>query len=128
MIRRPPRSTRTDTLFPYTTLFRSFEYPGMVTVIGPQELQTLQPSSPDDILRFVPNVEFLGGPRRTGEVPSIRGFSGPDVIILFDGARQNYNSGHDGQFFIDPRVLKQVEVLRGSAFSDRKSTRLNSSH
>src|SRR3546814_10602743 len=23
MIRRPPRSTRTDTLFPYTTLFRS---------------------------------------------------------------------------------------------------------
>src|SRR3546814_14067739 len=27
MIRRPPRSTRTDTLFPYTTLFRS-EWPG----------------------------------------------------------------------------------------------------
>src|SRR3546814_5119097 len=25
MTRRPPRSTRTDTLFPYTTLFRSFE-------------------------------------------------------------------------------------------------------
>src|SRR3546814_6720759 len=29
MIRRPPRSTRTDTLFPYTTLFRS---PGEVTI------------------------------------------------------------------------------------------------
>src|SRR3546814_5935601 len=26
MIRRPPRSTRTDTLFPYTTLFRSLEF------------------------------------------------------------------------------------------------------
>src|SRR3546814_6970672 len=26
MIRRPPRSTRTDTLFPYTTLFRSTNY------------------------------------------------------------------------------------------------------
>src|SRR3546814_1543015 len=25
MIRRPPRSTRTDTLFPYTTLFRSYQ-------------------------------------------------------------------------------------------------------
>src|SRR3546814_10805131 len=25
MIRRPPRSTRTDTLFPYTTLFRSYD-------------------------------------------------------------------------------------------------------
>src|SRR3546814_1720031 len=34
MIRRPPRSTRTDTLFPYTTLFRSgpwrpFRHPGL---------------------------------------------------------------------------------------------------
>src|SRR3546814_2836259 len=28
MIRRPPRSTRTDTLFPYTTLFRSDPFPG----------------------------------------------------------------------------------------------------
>src|SRR3546814_5327550 len=27
MIRRPPRSTRTDTLFPYTTLFRSVPKP-----------------------------------------------------------------------------------------------------
>src|SRR3546814_9196186 len=27
MIRRPPRSTRTDTLFPYTTLFRSTRRP-----------------------------------------------------------------------------------------------------
>src|SRR3546814_14568898 len=31
MIRRPPRSTRTDTLFPYTTLFRSpCHFPGFV--------------------------------------------------------------------------------------------------
>src|SRR3546814_8032141 len=29
MIRRPPRSTRTDTLFPYTTLFRSLCQPGL---------------------------------------------------------------------------------------------------
>src|SRR3546814_9439477 len=28
MIRRPPRSTRTDTLFPYTTLFRSYNLIG----------------------------------------------------------------------------------------------------
>src|SRR3546814_4186197 len=31
MIRRPPRSTRTDTLFPYTTLFRS---QGLISKIG----------------------------------------------------------------------------------------------
>src|SRR3546814_6503331 len=30
MIRRPPRSTRTDTLFPYTTLFRSLIMPGEI--------------------------------------------------------------------------------------------------
>src|SRR3546814_8675425 len=33
IIRRPPRSTRTDTLFPYTTLFRSW---ATVTVICPE--------------------------------------------------------------------------------------------
>src|SRR3546814_15663415 len=32
MIRRPPRSTRTDTLFPYTTLFRSIL--GALTICG----------------------------------------------------------------------------------------------
>src|SRR3546814_19576047 len=32
MIRRPPRSTRTDTLFPYTTLFRS-NMPMLVKII-----------------------------------------------------------------------------------------------
>src|SRR3546814_9027023 len=30
MIRRPPRSTRTDTLFPYTTLFRSHDEIGRI--------------------------------------------------------------------------------------------------
>src|SRR3546814_5866790 len=46
MIRRPPRSTRTDTLFPYTTLFRSLaprqaarraelDLPGLV--VGPED-------------------------------------------------------------------------------------------
>src|SRR3546814_3983942 len=36
MIRRPPRSTRTDTLLPYTTLFRSIaDLPGMIRGFGP---------------------------------------------------------------------------------------------
>src|SRR3546814_17388619 len=34
MIRRPPRSTRTDTLFPYTTLFRSVARSDLVVLIG----------------------------------------------------------------------------------------------
>src|SRR3546814_7462653 len=39
MIRRPPRSTRTDTLFPYTTLFRSHER-------GPRRILPLSCSDP----------------------------------------------------------------------------------
>src|SRR3546814_4136201 len=51
MIRRPPRSTRTDTLFPYTTLFRSAGdaaaprwhphpsvRPGLIMTIAPEKL------------------------------------------------------------------------------------------
>src|SRR3546814_7152076 len=34
MIRRPPRSTRTDTLFPYTTLFRSDSAVGQMFIPG----------------------------------------------------------------------------------------------
>src|SRR3546814_5286654 len=34
MIRRPPRSTRTDTLFPYTTLFRSRTNDGFAQFYG----------------------------------------------------------------------------------------------
>src|SRR3546814_20001987 len=42
MIRRPPRSTRTDTLFPYTTLFRSLRLvPQMRRHIGLAHLRAL---------------------------------------------------------------------------------------
>src|SRR3546814_18505825 len=37
MIRRPPRSTRTDTLFPYTTLFRS--QPGLSETLEKETLR-----------------------------------------------------------------------------------------
>src|SRR3546814_12094497 len=40
MIRRPPRSTRTDTLFPYTTLFRSQRVKALV--VSQQELAKLR--------------------------------------------------------------------------------------
>src|SRR3546814_12614462 len=39
MIRRPPRSTRTDTLFPYTTLFRSFGGRLVPVMAGPNTVE-----------------------------------------------------------------------------------------
>src|SRR3546814_18885002 len=53
MIRRPPRSTRTDTLFPYTTLFRS-------VLIGSDLLfgQMLSQHGGYELDRFV--VDFIG--------------------------------------------------------------------
>lgn len=95
----------------------AFEYPGMVSVVGRSQILDRQASTPDDILRYVPNVIFTGGPRRTGEVPAIRGFSGADTVILLDGARQNFGSGHNGRFFVDPSLIRQVEVVRGPASS-----------
>src|SRR3546814_1204269 len=57
MIRRPPRSTRTDTLFPYTTLFRSRGdcRNGSSVVIGPSQGATangvIVSCSPDSIVQ-----------------------------------------------------------------------------
>src|SRR3546814_3540996 len=48
MIRRPPRSTRTDTLFPYTTLFRSVERrPADVHVLPLAAVENEEPGDVD---------------------------------------------------------------------------------
>src|SRR3546814_20173132 len=52
MIRRPPRSTRTDTLFPYTTLFRSAVIPvistGGATLDVGAQVESLAPDLTED--------------------------------------------------------------------------------
>lgn len=92
-----------------------FDYPGQVTVISRDTLELIQPSAMSDLLRDVPGVEFSGGPRRTGEIPSIRGLGRENVLILLDGARQSFISAHDGRFFLDPELVRTVEVVRGPA-------------
>src|SRR3546814_2509120 len=47
MIRRPPRSTRTDTLFPYTTLFRSAGAVNLFELLEPQTLPRLEDAAHD---------------------------------------------------------------------------------
>lgn len=93
----------------------AFTYPGMVDVLDQDQIQGTVPSSPSDLVKDMPNVEFGGGPRRTGETPVIRGLGGQDVLILVDGVRQSWTSGHDGRFFLDPALLVGVEVVRGPA-------------
>src|SRR3546814_16137251 len=62
MIRRPPRSTRTDTLFPYTTLFRS--------LLKPEP----SPRYPDRMIGRLHGVGFP--PAYEAEVASLRHFDG----------------------------------------------------
>src|SRR3546814_12608920 len=52
MIRRPPRSTRTDTLFPYTTLFRSL----YMLIDGSEEIFT---ATTDCIVEFAERMREL---------------------------------------------------------------------
>src|SRR3546814_408426 len=56
MIRRPPRSTRTDTLFPYTTLFRSDPGPGEPHVNDESDISGTTPRR-----RPKPDVLEIGG-------------------------------------------------------------------
>src|SRR3546814_12299557 len=81
MIRRPPRSTRTDTLFPYTTLFRSLRGDGNTNILSTPSLVTLD------------NEEAK--------------FSVGQEVPFLSGSYSNNGT---------------------SSSSDRKSTRLNSSH
>jgi len=92
-----------------------FDYPGQVTVLARDQLELIQPSAMSDLLRDVPGLEFSGGPRRTGETPSIRGLGRENVLILLDGARQSFISAHDGRFFLDPELVQTAEVVRGPA-------------
>src|SRR3546814_15573799 len=89
MIRRPPRSTRTDTLFPYTTLFRSeparhFARPRPqdpaqrpAVLCGAEPRLHLRPSPASDAVR----ASGAGRPRGSGTVarPALHGQIGRDA-------------------------------------------------
>src|SRR3546814_8130228 len=67
MIRRPPRSTRTDTLFPYTTLFRSplrRSFPDQKPHTGecvPLMVHPVGSCGHQDLSAVKPHVDDLGG-------------------------------------------------------------------
>src|SRR3546814_15560756 len=104
MIRRPPISTRTDKLFPYTTLFRSlaFEYQcrGVGTQGGLLAERGVQVGRAA-VLTFsgIPTVQLL-------------------LILLL---REQFDQSA-------PRACHEGVEQRAPLRADRKSTRLNSSH
>lgn len=91
----------------------AYDFPGQVSVIEREEIEDFNASSLQDIFVAIPGATFDSGPRRTGDTPNIRGLGGHAVLILQDGARQSFASGHDGRFFIDPELVQTVEVVRG---------------
>lgn len=93
---------------------RADEQPFTVEVVGQEELERKQPVNLEDILRDIPGVSAAGGSRATAQTPNIRGFGGQRVVTTIDGARQNFDAGHKGGVFIEPDMLKQVEVLKGA--------------
>src|SRR3546814_2976782 len=68
MIRLPPRSTRTDPLCPYTTLFRSWEDCGMI-LVTPEIRDALRAN---DAARY---VALAQGMREPDPVPVVRFFN-----------------------------------------------------
>ncbi len=100
-------------IFATLTPITAFDYPGQVSVVAREEIQTRQAASIGDVLKDVPGVFVDGGARRQGQAPTIRGFREEDILILIDGVKQSFISGHDGRVFIEPDLLKTVEVVKG---------------
>src|SRR3546814_4842631 len=72
MSRRPPRSTRTDTLFPYTTLFRSRLRSGAGRDAG----NAVGTADADDLLRIGPQAQLGGGEQAVDDV-----VVAPDAVV-----------------------------------------------
>src|SRR3546814_3445423 len=125
MIRRPPRSTRTDTLFPYTTLFRS-------AVVG-EEIGTGKAGFAfSDALKskggtwtFEALDQWLTSPRKfaPGTKMTFAGLGNPEdranIIAYMNAQGSNLP-------LPTPEAAPAADAATNEA--DRKSTRLNSSH
>src|SRR3546814_20469871 len=106
MIRRPPRSKRTDTLFPYTTLFRSAK---MLVGIG-------------NLLLGEHGADLVGVV--AGALENLK------LAVLIVGQRESLRRAHADFVFLEGFENGRVQrrQLQHAADIDRKSTRLNSSH
>src|SRR3546814_15754942 len=119
MIRTPPRSTRADTHFPYTTLFRSVEtYCQSFRIPAP-----LLMNEPGHHIAIRPTHFHLSAGIKHQEAFAIGvGLYLPHLAQVHD--RRAVNP------LVVPRIEALLKILHRlpQAQADRKSTRLNSSH
>lgn len=92
-----------------------FEAPDMNSEVSAEEPFINTSSSYAEWLRYDTSVNFEGSPRKNGIDPAIRGFNGENVIKAIDGVRSNFFSKHEGSLFIDPSLISQINVIKGSA-------------
>src|SRR3546814_7595372 len=120
MIRRTPRSTRTDTLVPYTTLFRSNVIYAH-EVLGIATLQDLyQRAAPDVLLASTRDSEIIRAPKNGYPKYCLKMATGTGKTWVLQALLVwqvlNANRAPESE-----RYTKNFLI-------DRKSTRLNSSH
>src|SRR3546814_1334281 len=117
MIRRPPKSTRTDTLFPYTTLFRSRHR------LDQREIEAFTPAIVEHRRDFV-LVESL----QRNHVDLDREAGGARGGDPRQHARDIAVAGDVAEGLWVAAVEADVDPAHSRGDQDRKSTRLNSSH
>src|SRR3546814_11541555 len=115
MLRRPPRSTRTDTLFPYTTLFRSIR-----AKLHRPPRDALR-ADPNESIRIGPNCDVPCAAGRADAAPSI-GSLDREVDRLahrhLGDAVGNDAEGIAGNGAVMPRTDRK-SVVSGKSVSDR---------
>src|SRR3546814_7111606 len=125
MIRRPPRSTRTDTLFPYTTLFRSREVlprPAHCCASLPERTRPRPGRSAE--AKAIAHVEAREPMKEAYRSTGIFAFVRAVEAGSFSAAAR-YSGTHTSAV---SQVLARLEPQLQTKFIDRKTTRLNSQH
>lgn len=96
------------------------QQPGSVSIVGPTQLQQIQPLSTEDALRTVPGVH-IKGEEESGIVANIgiRGLSAADYksLILEDGVPVAPGLFVGNGRYYNPRIqrMSEIEVLKGAA-------------
>ncbi|MBG28925.1 MAG: hypothetical protein CMI31_02830 [Opitutae bacterium] len=112
---KKPISLEEITIYATRSPQSSFDVPSIVSKIDARAPGMTLAGDIGDLFEFTPGVEVDDGPRRNGQTISIRGFDDEAILTLMDGRRQNFYSAHDGRFFIDPSLIKSVEIVKGAS-------------